>query len=230
VEKVKNRITAIILNYNRDKNIPMIVDAIRKQSIPANVWVWDNAGLDKSEIVDVDADVYMLSTHNFGMHPRIMLSGMVQTDFIWWNDDDRMITDPELFAKLIQEMKDTEASILGINGKDFDDVKDWKKPYQDSGWVEPGPAKFVNTGFSFIDSGWLLDIPFNLSCNGYSEDDIKYGDDMIISNHVGSCFVSEHIQPAIKEIDECGIGLSHQTMHMDIRNKLCRIFWGPGHE
>ena len=40
-----SKITIILLNYKRPQNIPLILEAIRTQTIPAKVFLWNN-GLD----------------------------------------------------------------------------------------------------------------------------------------------------------------------------------------
>ena len=41
-----NQILAIVTNYSRPNNIPLIVDALREQTVPVDIVVMDNSGVD----------------------------------------------------------------------------------------------------------------------------------------------------------------------------------------
>jgi hypothetical protein len=44
VEAMKPKVTAVLLSWKRKENMPLIIDALRKQTTPVEVWVINNDG------------------------------------------------------------------------------------------------------------------------------------------------------------------------------------------
>ena len=215
-------ITSIIVHYNRPGNIIPMVESIRKQSINSKIWIWDNSG----NCPECNADAIIKSNFNFYQNPRYALLHMVETDYIWLQDDDRKIKDADFFEKLIEESNKHMDCLLGCNGKTFkgDDI-DPEKPYQhNTGWVGyESETDMVNAGFCFFHRNIINE----MSINPYDEltkEEFEHGDDIFSSSKVKTR-VSETIKNGMDVLDECGLKLSGKTEHMNIRNKLCKRFW-----
>lgn len=214
------RITSIILHYNRQQNIEQIINAIRKQSIQSKIWIWDNS----NNLPNYDVNCIIRSTKNFCCLPRFILSKMVDTEFIWTQDDDHKIIDNSLFEKLIELEKINPNTLIGINGKKFDESVNKEKPYQHyTCCVGNGITDVQNMGFSFFRTEIMNNIPNPYFNNVYkmTDEKIKYGDDIWASRFLETRS-SEIIKKGIELISECGIGLSKVYQHMDIRNQLCK--------
>jgi len=215
-------ITSIIVHYERKNNIRAIVDSLCAQTIKNEVWIWDNSSILSAET----ADVVIHSSRNFIQQPRWVLPGFVKTDYIWLQDDDRIITDNQMFEKLIQESKEHPDSIFGVKGKIFqgDDI-DQEKPYQHhTGWVSRSmETDMINTGFCFFPRKLINKIPVN-PFDYVSEKEYRHGDDIYVSKFLNTR-VSSTIVESIKELNECGHKLSGRPEHMTLRNTLCKRFW-----
>jgi hypothetical protein len=214
-------LTSIIVHYNRKENIPEIVQAIKKQTVKSEIWIWDNSG----NCPDC-GDVMIRSSKNFAQMGRWMLLQAVKSEYIWMNDDDGKINDVNLFQNLILESKDNPDCMLGWKGKLFggSDV-DHEKPYQNKGgWVGyPAETDMINMGFSFFNRSLINEIisnPFDV----LTEQEHRHGDEIYISNKIKTR-VSKYIYQSIDLMDERNIKLSGITGHMEIRNKLCKEYW-----
>lgn len=215
-------ITSIIVHYKRPENIPEIVKAIREQTIPSQIWVWDNSG----NCPDTGQDITIRSTHNFAQFGRWMLLQAVQTPYIWLNDDDGRVNGYNLFKNLLDENKKYPDSILGWKGKRFDGADiDKEKPYQNkAGWVSyPAETDMINMGFSFFGRNLINKIISN-PFHEMTEQEHQHADEIYISNRVNTR-VSEYIFKGVTMISERGIKLSGKSPHMGIRNKFCKRYW-----
>jgi hypothetical protein len=214
-------ITSIIVHYKRPENIPEIVASILAQSVKSQIWIWDNSG----NCPDT-GDILIRSNRNVAQMGRWMLLQMVKSQYVWLNDDDGKINDPNLFKNLLDESKKHPHNILGWKGKKFggSDV-DPVRPYQNKGgWVGyPAETDMINMGFSFFHRDLINKIISN-PFDELTEQEHQHADEIYISSRVGTR-VSEFIYNGITMMDERGIKLSGKSPHMEIRNKLCRRYW-----
>jgi glycosyl transferase family 2 len=110
-------ITAIITGYNRPDALPVQIEAIKNQSIPADdMLFWYNKG--EQEQIDLEKEnpnikgVY--ANHNFKFHGRFSLALMAKTEYIALFDDDS-IPGKDWFKSCLETMK-THEGILGSTG------------------------------------------------------------------------------------------------------------------
>ena len=216
-------ITSIILHYNRIENVRRVIEGIRKQ-IPSKIIVWDNS---HNYPKGSGEDVLISSTENFYCLPRLLISGLVQTKYTFWQDDDKAINTPDLFQKLIDECQKQSDYWIGWNGRLIEGIKNWDMAYQSPGGGFVGKinkkADIVNTGISFFETSLINSIPLN-PYGQLSENEYKYGDDIWISRWLEKKRIIDFMENSFDDLDE-GNGLSKQSEHMNIRNKLVRRFF-----
>lgn len=217
-------ITTILMPYKRPDNIKPIFDGIRKQTIKSKIWVWDTKG----EYAEGSGeDSYFYSSADHGHRPRFTLAGLVTTPYVFIQDDDFAINDPTLFEQLIELEKKYPGYLIGVKGKKFDDTADKEKPYQhNTCWMGEGKVDMVNTGLCFFKTELLNKIPhpFYNDIRTVTEKEYNYGDDMYISSF-NKCYATELFVRCIDKLPENNRGLSHDPIHMEIRNELCRRYW-----
>lgn len=215
-------ITTIIMPF-REQNLSEVIAGIRSQSVKSEIWSWDDTGKFK----DKGEDVYFYCSKNLSHRPRFILGSLVTTEYIFIQDDDFKLEDPDLFKKLIELSEKYPDYLIGTKGKKFDDTADPEKPYQhNTCWKSEGEVDMVNTGLSFFRTELLNKLPFNFLINPVrtiTEQDYQYADDMYLSSF-NKCYSTELFK-GVKKLDERGKGLSHDSIHMDIRNRKCREYW-----
>ena len=222
-------ITSIILHYNRPDNMKKVIAGIRNQTVPSEIWVWDNSGNCPADGIDV----LIKSNKNFYCQPRFTIGHLVRTPYIFNQDDDLALKDNSIFEKLIETSKANPNDYIGWNGRFFSKDINWEKAYQSpgKGWaddIDLGGLDMINVGVSFFPTRLINDIlvnPFNNDIDNVKEDEYKYGDDIFISNLMKHKRITPYLRPDMEWLPE-GNGLSKQPPHMDYRNRLCQRYFG----
>lgn len=225
------QITSIVLHYNRPENMKRVIDGIRNQTVPSEIWVWDNSGNCPADGIDV----LIRSSRNFYCQPRFTIGHLVRTLYTYNQDDDLQIKDNRLFEKLIDTANEYPEDMIGWNGRIFSREINWDKAYQSPGKgfcdnINMNGLDMMNVGVSFFRTeiiNKLLVNPFQNDIDEVTEDEYKWGDDMFISNLLPKEHkrITEYLKNSYEWLPE-GQGLSKQTPHMDIRNRMCQRYWG----
>lgn len=119
-----NSITVILLNYRRPGNMPLILDALSRQSIKPTIWLWNNAG---QSLEDPRVEREIVSTFNFHCWPRWFLASYATTDHVMMMDDDLVATDDRFLEIAIDALDRQEAPevIVGSEGVVLGDACYW---------------------------------------------------------------------------------------------------------
>ena len=86
-------VTVILNGYRRPKNLPLQIEAIKKQTTsPDQIWLWINHHEDfekeGGDIHSLGIDRICLNDHNWKYFGRFALAMLAQTDFVALFDDD----------------------------------------------------------------------------------------------------------------------------------------------
>jgi glycosyltransferase involved in cell wall biosynthesis len=235
-----NKITAIILHYNRQKNIPKVIAGIRAQTVPCDIWVWDNSG---NYPVGSGEDVYLKADKNTFCLARYLLIKRVETEYIFNTDDDISILDNKLFEKFIAFSERHQNAVIGWNGRKFHKEINWEKPYSypnigsGGGWVDWDEKEellldVINFGVSFLPTRLLKDVPLDPYTGEFkiSEIEFKHSDDIWISKIMGDIGIEKRVmpfnlKPLFEWLDEGKVAISKQSPHMTMRDGLCKRWW-----
>lgn len=79
------KITIVLLNYKRPKNIPIILDAIKNQTVKSTVFLWNNGS---ENVQSPLIDRYVQSDENVGCMARWKMAKEATTPFVMSLDDD----------------------------------------------------------------------------------------------------------------------------------------------
>lgn len=229
-------ITSLIIHYKRPENIPLVIKGIRSQTIPSKIIVWDNSG---NYPKGSGEDVLITSTENIHCLARILIAGMVKTEYIYNQDDDLAIKDNRLFEKFIDMSKKYPDYVIGWNGRKFHEDINWEQAYSFphkngvyGGWVDSMDINnsqsidIINYGVSFLRTELINQVKINPFKLGYNEDEYKHGDDIIVSSQLEKkrtmdFKLVEHFD-WLNEYQERGAALSKLGAHMSIRDGLCK--------
>lgn len=99
-------ITALLLNYKRTNNVHFIISRLRRQSVPIDIFVWDNSGKFRS----TDVDWLINSSVNALCAPRWFMGTYARTPYVFTLDDDLLISRDDLIEDVVSY----------IEKKDFD--------------------------------------------------------------------------------------------------------------
>ena len=112
------KITIILLNYKRPQNIPIILKAIRSQTVKSTVFLWNNGDVDVNSPL---IDRYEQSSRNVGCMVRWKLAKEATTPYVMSLDDDICFNRKDVLENIIQslEEQDNPNRIIGFLGACF---------------------------------------------------------------------------------------------------------------
>ena len=225
------KVTSIVLHYKRPQNVSRWIEGIRSQTVESEIIVWDQSGEYRQGSGE---DVLIRSTKNYNCLPRVLCGGLASHDWIWNQDDDMAINDKNLFEKLIEEGQKHPYHVIGWNGRDLSQCRNWEKPYWSpaGGFVDAVDSLYENINVDIINFGisfYRRDLINELVINpfekfGISPDDYRFADDIIASKQWKKKRTVDFLMKSLDRLEE-GEALSKQSGHMPARDKWTKIFY-----
>lgn len=228
-------VTVIIPTYMRPENVSIVIASIRAQTVKTHVLVWDNGAKTSKPFTQHDlADEVISSSTNWGCWARFPACAFVRTPYIWQMDDDLRFTANDVLAKYVHLSQDVgDLYAIGAGGKvlSWDGPPDGHYPnvhqtYQNSKDSGPGPQVMVNTGFTLFPTALMNEVPMNPTVykpRRMTDELLRNADDPWICS-----FMPTYVAPwgweGIARLSECGMGVSHETHHMNRRNIVCEQY------
>jgi hypothetical protein len=155
------KLTALLLNWKRPHNLPEVISSVRSQTVPVDIWLWNNNPDDKAQY---DVDMRIDSPRNFKCWPRWLLASLVDGGCIFTLDDDIMMSRNTFLEECVTIHnilhKIDTTSIIGYSGV----ILNQGLSYWDSLHVhEPKPSEdipvhIVKGRFMFMQSSLLKQI------------------------------------------------------------------------
>jgi len=107
------KIIAVLLNFKRPLNLPLVINSIRKQSVPIKIMLWHNGVDDQID----GADWVIRSNRNMGCLVRWYMATLADADYYFTLDDDLELGSTDLIEKCIKTSKEYgDESIIGRSG------------------------------------------------------------------------------------------------------------------
>ena len=107
-------ITAILTSYARESNMPRIVHTIRQQTANPRVMLINNSGPS-----DFGVDDATLIRWNAGPVARWLFAPLVETEWVYMQDDDLVPKDKQFLEDMLEIAKQHPGGITGIVGRAF---------------------------------------------------------------------------------------------------------------
>jgi hypothetical protein len=106
-------ITAVLMSWKRKPNMPLIVEALRSQTVPVEIWLINNNGLE-----DFGADRTTFHNPSPGEWARYVTAGRVETPYCMFQDDDFMLGDKWFIDDAIElHAEKCPDHIIGVAGR-----------------------------------------------------------------------------------------------------------------
>lgn len=235
LDLMARQITAIIPTWMRPENVPKVIASIRAQTVASYIFVWDNGAAAKPFTQHDLADCVFSSSLNWGCWARFAACAFVRTPYVWQMDDDLIFTRPDVIEKYIAISKQLgDECVIGAGGK----LLAWDAPpdrhfpeapqcYHAGVAAPVGPAVMVNTGFTLFPTALMNRIPMNppFSDRPISDEELHNADDpwicSYLKTHVADLPLDGNEWYGIARLSECGMGVSHDPLHMHRRNLIC---------
>ncbi len=120
------QITVLLLNFKRPQNLPRIISSLKQQTIPVQIFLWDNSG---EGYQDERIDLIFNASDNQGCSPRWLMALYSKTPYIMTHDDDYVITKNDTIEKIVKCLKeqDNHRTIVGLEGIVIDKNKSYEE-------------------------------------------------------------------------------------------------------
>ena len=203
-------ITAILLSYKRQQNIPKIIESLRGQTVPVEIWLINN--LDCKSFGE-DRSIHI--PWNAGEWARYVFAPRAKTEYVMFQDDDWLINDSHFVESAINIHLGANhgMGMVGIGGRE---IFRTRPHYTDSKSIKSdGSTNFLWGHFQLFkcDDSKRVMVP----SHPYASD-IHWSLEM---SKMGSHWVSSYLRERLVQLDEHGVGLSHRENHMEEREQAC---------
>lgn len=85
--------TALLLNWKRSDNLKIIIESLHSQSIPIEIFLWNNNFEDKTQY---DVNLQINSSENLMCYPRWFMGAYASSEYIFSLDDDLVFKDSKV--------------------------------------------------------------------------------------------------------------------------------------
>lgn len=108
-------VTVLLLNYKRAENIPIILDALKNQTVECSIFLWNNG---EQEFNDPRLDLVINSSKNLKCWARWSMASYAKTPYIMSHDDDLVLSSPDSLQLLIDAIEKNyiPGRAVGFNG------------------------------------------------------------------------------------------------------------------
>jgi hypothetical protein len=205
---MKSKITAVLLSWKRKPNMLPIIDALRAQSAPVEIWLINNDGLE-----DFGADRLIAIPWNAGEWARYVFAARVETEYCMFQDDDFMLGDWKFLEDAIAIHEDTIGNfMLGTAGRTLN----FDPPHYGAD-VHDGYAHILKGHFQLFRSNIVRHsrIPRHPSAS-----DIYWSLDT--GGGWASHRVSKELAERLMALDQHGVGYEFRPNHYQERERVCK--------
>lgn len=202
-------VTAVLLSWKRKDNLPRIVEALRAQTVPVEVWVINNDGCE-----GFGADRLIAMPWNAGEWARYPMTGRVETPFAMFQDDDFVLGDDHYLEDALSiHAEMCSDHLLGVAGRG----------------LQPDPPHYAPDIINRDGYAAILKGHFQLFRRGVvrraripqhpSASDIYWSLD--IGGGKAAHWVSKELSDRLQTLDRHGVGYEFRPEHYSEREAVC---------
>lgn len=201
------KVTAVLLSYKRKPNMPLIIEAIRRQTVPAEIWVINNDGTE-----DFGADRPIAIPWNAGEWARYVFAARVETEYCMFQDDDFMLSDKYFLEDAIATHRaNCPEFLLGVSGRQLQQTPPHYSPDVTSGYAAILKGHFQLFRPEVARSARIPQHP--------SASDIFWSLDIGRGDSVH--YVSHSLKVRLDELNRHGVGYEFRPEHYQEREAVC---------
>lgn len=204
-----SQVTAILLSYQRQPNMPLIIETLRAQTVPIEIWLINNNGMES-----FGADRLIAIPWNSGEWARYVFASRIETPYGMFLDDDFVPGDP-LFVERAIELQELHAPdhIIGVAGRGLQSTP----PHYAPDIVNrDGYAAILKGHFQLWPRG--ITRRYRLSSHP-SASDIYWALDT--GGGEARHFVSAELSGRLETLDRHGVGYELRPEHYAEREEVC---------
>jgi hypothetical protein len=205
-------ITAVLLSWKRKKNLPQIIEAIRAQTIPTEIWVINNDGFET-----FGADRLIAIPWNAGEWARYVVAGRVESFYTMFQDDDFMLGDDHYLEEAWRlHEKYCPEHILGVAGRGLQQTPPyyWPDVIHQDGYVHILKGHFQLFRSSIVRRARIPRHP--------SASDIYWSLDTGAGQPTH--YVSKDLSNRLITLERHGVGYEFRPHHLAERDRVCQAW------
>jgi len=211
------KVTALILNYKRPENINLIIKNIKSQSIPINIFLWNNNNEDNTKY---PVDLQINSSLNLMCSPRWLMSGYSESEYFFSLDDDLNFKDSKVIEDCVSFATNHNCAI-GYEGVVIGPSKQYRNSeHLGKNHFSPNvnndiSVDIIKGRFIFCSKLQLIKINFS---KYKKADNYRIEDDIIVSSKIDNKIIPKFLYNRFVELP-APHGLQHQPEHNQSRQK-----------
>jgi hypothetical protein len=212
---MKSKATALLLSYARQSNLLKIINSLRSQSAPIEIFLWNNNPLDKTKY---DVDLQIDSSKNLMCWPRWFMANYASSDYIFSLDDDFIFRDEKVIEDCIFYcQKQNDKGAIGFFGVHLNKDKSyWGSKHLVAG--ETDKVDILKGRFIFCPKSVLR---LNSEAFGASIDNPRIEDDIFISSLIKNKTLPLFLRNRFLNLPDYNNGLYAQKEHKASRQDSC---------
>lgn len=214
-------VTIVLTNYLRPANMPTILASLASQTVPHQLFVWDNSP--NQSFTCPRADWIIRSTRNAKCGARWWLAAHADTPWVVVMDDDLAPSDDKVLAETLDKLGEHRPSAVGATGV----VLDPAKSYFDCQHVGHGARQIkTDTPVEILKGRYFAVATRLLEAIAFMP--IESEDDVIASASVGGGVVPSCLQNRFRELATGREARVRRREHRQAREAARRRIEGGG--
>ena len=202
-------VTAILLSYKRKRNMSAIVEALRSQTVPVEIWLINNDGAE-----DFGADRLVSIPWNASEWARYVFVGRVETPYCMFQDDDFMLGDDHYVEDALAiHAERCPDNLLGVAGRG---IQQSPPHYWPDIVDQDGYANILKGHFQLFKTEVVRRIRIS---RRFSSGDIPWALDIGAGRRVH--WVSQNLARRLDTLNRFGVGLEFRPEHVAEREATC---------
>jgi hypothetical protein len=173
------QITALLLSWKRQKNLEKIIHILKNQTVPINIFLWNNNKLDTK---NYDVDLQINSSINLMCSARWLMANYSKSDFYFSLDDDIVFKDNDVIKDCYNFSTENNNCAIGYSGVILNSTKN----YVESQHITAN--KLYNYNVDIIKGRFLFLSKDDLKKTNFFKyeklDNFRIEDDIIISSNI----------------------------------------------
>lgn len=214
--------TALLTNWKRRDNLPKVLASLRAQSIPIEIFLWDNSGYGGfRDLVELE----IVASSNLKCFPRWGMARFASSDFVFSLDDDLAIKDPLTIERCCQFVGQTDAA-LGKEGVTVIPGNGYRESIHIACNTHAISSVDILKGrFIFARKETIIQAMPQSQATLF---DPRIEDDIAISAGItGQKILPDFLDGAFKELPQLGVGEYHSPEHMQSRESAFAYYFEP---
>jgi len=238
------QVTVVLVNYRRVQNLKAVLDCLSDQTVPVQVFLWNNAyggpraagqaeaGPDRQDLLEAATHplvkLCVESSRNMRCWPRWLLASMANTEYICSMDDDLVFTDARVLEDAVWASRTKcPEGVVGFFGWQRVPGESYRNSSHESGNLQDRWVDFIKGRFMLFRRELLERVPLAHPVFRDVDALLRRADDFYVNICISRGERNAHLVPGIlgfryENLPTWHTGLATEKGHWDERDDLVR--------